>query len=240
MIVTCPSCASKHEFSNAMQAPGDVKITCRSCGHRWIELEAADVIDVRPFRKSGAAEEIDQAADEELELLLRAGREAKQIFDEKKQQRRRSALAWAGYTAFTVAPLAFALAAPEVMVAAAPISYQAFQKVGYDVNIYGLELRRVAQDYKIIKGERVLTIKGDLVNITGDIRRIPSLRFALRDGVGNEVYQWVLDTAARPLRPGEVTGFITRVQDPPEGAKDLQIRFAKDADLVTASTSPIH
>jgi predicted Zn finger-like uncharacterized protein len=239
MIVTCPSCASRHEFSNALQAPGDVKITCRSCGHRWIELEVADIIDVKPFRRAQVRDEYDDISEVELERLMRVGREAKEEFDAKRAAFRRSALGWAGYGLFTAMPLAVAIAAPEMMVAKAPVTNKVYQAVGMDVNIYGLEIRRVGQDHKIIKGERVLTIKGDLINITEDIRRIPSLRFSLRDSEGKEVYHWVLDTAARPLRPGEITGFVTRVQDPPAGAKDLQIRFAKPQDLVTASTSPI-
>jgi predicted Zn finger-like uncharacterized protein len=240
MIVTCPSCASRYEFSQALQAPGDVKITCRNCGHRWIELDAADVIDVQPFRKAGyRSEDIDELPDEDIERLMRAGREAREVFDVRKQQRRKSAVAWAGYSLFTAFPFALALVIPETVVATAPITLKAFQTVGYDINIYGLEIRRVAQDHKIIKGERVLTIKGDVVNITNDIVRIPSMRFALRNDQGAEVYQWVLDTASRPLRPGEITGFVTRVQEPPQGVKDVQIRFAKDADLVTASTSPL-
>ncbi len=239
MIVTCPSCASRYEFSNALQAPGDVKITCRACGNRWIELEVADVIDVQPFRRTQIREEMDEPSDAEFERLMRVGREAKEEFDARRAARRRTALGWAGYGLFTAMPLAMAMAAPEIMVASAPVTYKAYQAVGYDVNIYGLEIRRVAQDHKIVKGERVLTVKGDLINITEDMRRIPSLRFSLRDGEGKEVYSWILDTAARPLRPGEITGFVTRVQDPPAGAKDLQIRFAKAEELVTASTSPI-
>jgi hypothetical protein len=184
-------------------------------------------------------EDLDDMSDAEFERLMRVGREAKEAFDAKRAARRRTALGWAGYGLFTAMPLAVAMAAPEMMVAKAPVTYKAYQMVGYDVNIYGLEIRRVAQDHKVIKGERVLTVKGDLINITEGIKRIPSLRFSLRNAEGQEVYSWVLDTSARPLRPGEITGFITRIQDPPAGAKDLQIRFAKAEDIITASTSPI-
>jgi predicted Zn finger-like uncharacterized protein len=240
MIVTCPSCASRYEFSNALQAPGDVKITCRSCGHRWIELDAADIIDVKPFRRAGLrSEDIDDLPDDDIERLMRASREAKLVFDERRNERRKSIVGWLGYAAFTAVPFLVALTMPETVVATAPVTFKAYQTVGYDINIYGLEIRRVAQDHKIIKGERVLTIKGDVVNITNEIKQIPSMRFALRNSDGSEVYHWILDTASRPLCPGEVTGFVTRVQEPPAGAKDLQIRFAKEADIQTASTTPL-
>jgi hypothetical protein len=71
-----------------------------------------------------------------------------------------------------------------------------------------------------------VTVKGEIANITGGERKIPSLRFGLSDNFGNEVYHWSLDSGTRPLRAGEITSFVTRVASPPETTKDIEIRFA--------------
>jgi predicted Zn finger-like uncharacterized protein len=244
MIVTCPSCASRYEFHNSLQAAGDVKITCRSCGNRWIELEVADYIEVEPFRKNFGTRpsqnfrrDADDLADDDVRRLVDAAREAKEGFDGLKAKRRKTMLGWAGYGAFSILPLIAGATLPELVVSAAPISITAYEALGVDVNIYGLEIRRIEQEYKIIKGTRVLAIKGDIINITNDIQRIPWLRFGLQDGAQQEVYHWTLDTATRPLRPGETTSFMTRIQAPPESARNVQIRFAHEQEI--GSSSPL-
>ena len=95
-----------------------------------------------------------------------------------------------------------------------------------DVNIYGLEVRRVEQQHVIIEGTRVISIKGEIVNVSDRDRKVPSLRFILQNNAANDVYAWTLDSGIRPLRPGEMTTFTTRVASPPPMAENLQIRFA--------------
>ena len=89
----------------------------------------------------------------------------------------------------------------------------------------------------LLTGLRVLSIKGEISNISNSTQKIPWLRFALNDGQPAEVYTWTLDTGARPLRAGESTSFVTRVASPPETAKDLQIRFAH-RDEIGSNPSP--
>ena len=110
-------------------------------------------------------------------------------------------------------------------------------KLGFEVNLYGLDIRRVAQENKIVDGTHVLMIKGEVSNSTNSVRKIPWLRFALLGDASQELYSWTLDTAARPLRPGETTSFVTRVAAPPELAKNLQIRFAH-ADEIGSNPTP--
>ena len=146
-------------------------------------------------------------------------------------RRQRSLRNWAAYGVFFLAPVVSALLFPEQVVQAAPVTIAAYQKLGFNVNIYGLELRRIERQHAIVNGTRVLSIKGDIVNITDDAKKLPWLRFALEDDSGKELYSWTLDTASRPLRGGEATGFTTRVQAPPETSTHLKIRFAKADEI---------
>ncbi len=236
MIVTCPSCATRHEFHNALRAPGDVRITCRSCGNRWIEIDDSTTIDVENYRRLGVRDRYEQQAQEdapedEVQRLLAAAREARAGFADRKQQRTKRSRAWAGYAAYLVMPFVAAALFPEAVVRAAPITLKAYERLGIGVNVYGLEIRRVEQQHALVKGARILSIKGEITNTTGSLQKIPWLRFALQDGSSKEVYHWTLDTAARPLRPGESTSFVSRVQAPPEAAQNLQIRFAKAHEI---------
>jgi hypothetical protein len=133
--------------------------------------------------------------------------------------------------------VAAAASFPEVVVGIAPVTMRAYDVVGYSVNIYGLEVRRVEQQYAIVDGMRVLSIKGEISNVSGSNKKIPWLRFGLKDGQQLEVYNWTLDTGARSLRAGESTNFVTRVASPPETAINLQIRFAH-RDEIGSNPSP--
>lgn len=241
MIVICPSCATRHEFSNALRASGDVKITCRTCNHHWIEIADDRVLDLEPVQRNALrviernerdyGDGYDDRRDDEVNRLIVASKEARELFKVRQKERVRARINWGGYAAFVLAPfLAFA-AFPEAVVSAAPAALKAYKAVGMDVNIYGLEIRRIEQQHSVVRGVRILTIKGDIVNVADDVKKIPWLRFGLRDTQTAEVYNWTLDTATRPLRPGEVTSFITRVASPPEAANDVQIRFAHGHEI---------
>jgi hypothetical protein len=87
-------------------------------------------------------------------------------------------------------------------------------------------VRRIEQQHVIIEGTRVISIKGEIVNVSDHDRKVPSLRFTLQNNAKDEVYAWTLDSGIRPLRPGEMTTFTTRVASPPPMAENVQIRFA--------------
>ncbi len=241
MIVTCPSCATRHDFANALRAPGDVRITCKACGNRWIELEDDDIIDVEPVRGFGSRSkpsrliEYDdhhaEPDDGEVRRLVEAAHQAQADFAERQAARKRTMRQWTIYAAVAMVPFFGFGLFPEKVVSAAPAAVKAYEALGVGINIYGLEIRRVQQQHALVKGVRVLTIRGDIVNISNQSRKIPWLRFGLRDEKSAEVYNWTLDTASRPLQAGEVTSFMTRVASPPEKAVDVQIRFAHEDEI---------
>ncbi len=234
MIVNCPSCATRHALpaasfmgqSRSQRGGGGMAITCRNCGHRWTEAETIDIEDI-PSRAAPRVIDHEDAPELEARRLGEMARDAGRRFRENQSRSRRSLRNWAAYGVFFLAPIAVAALFPEAIVSAAPVTIRAYERLGFDVNIYGLELRRVERQHAIVNGTRVLSVKGDILNVSGGTRKLPWLRFALEDEGGKELYAWTLDTAARPLRPGELTGFTTRVAAPPEAAHNLKIRFAK-------------
>lgn len=248
MIVSCPACSSRNHLS-PREANGLAEAMCRTCGHRWTEVEIVETIDVtdrplltharnlprtieRPIERNMARViDHDDAPEFEARRLAELAREAQAQFAVERAAARRRWQSWAIFTAFFFSPIAAAALVPETIVAAAPISYKAYQALGLDVNVYGLEIRRIESQHAQIDGARILTVKGEISNVDNDIRKIPWLRFALLDQSGKELYTWNLDTGARPLRAGETTGFVTRVQAPPELAHNLKIRFAKADEL---------
>jgi hypothetical protein len=220
--------------------------SCRSCGHRWREIEAIEAIDVTEVSSARVPAVIthEEAPDRESRRLVELAREAQELYAASRKARAKTLRNWGIFAAFLVAPIVPAIAMPELVVRAAPITQKYYEALGFDINLYGLEIRKVERQHAIVDGKRILSIKGEVSNIDEDTRKIPHLRFALVGPSGEELYTWTLDTASRPLRAGETTAFITRVAAPPEASQNLKIRFARaneigvDAGATTASTTP--
>lgn len=213
-----------------------MQISCGACGHRWKELLAVEVVNLE---YNTMPQIIDHAREPELDVrrLVEAAKTAKEQFAARKAARLKRLSAWTGLGFLCFIPLATAAFVPETVVAMAPLTIKAYDKLGMGVNLYGLDIRRIAQENKIIDGAHILMIKGEISNATNSVRKIPWLRFALLGDASQELYSWTLDTAARPLRPGETTNFVTRVAAPPELAKNLKIRFAH-ADEIGSNPNP--
>ena len=225
MIISCPSCATRYNLQEQRIPADGMAISCASCGHRWIESRAIEIVDISPSNMPTVIEHGFEP-DSEVKRLVEASKKAKEAFATRKRQRLARLRGWAILAGFLVAPLGAAASFPEAVVSIAPITVRAYDAIGYNVNIFGLEVRRIEQQHAIVDGTRVLTIKGEITNVSNSPQKLPWLRFGLNDGNRQEVYSWTLDTGARPLRAGETTSFVTRVASPPETAKNVQIRFA--------------
>jgi hypothetical protein len=173
----------------------------------------------------------------DVQRLVEAARLAQEDFADLRKARLKRMGGWASFGLFVLAPFLGAALMPETMVAAAPASIHVYEKLGYSVNIYGLDIRHIEQKNTVVDGAHVLMIKGEISNSTNDIRKIPWLRFGLSGADQKELYTWTLDAASRPLRPGETTSFVTRLAAPPELAKNLQIRFAHE-DEISSTAKP--
>ena len=229
MIVSCPSCTTRYDLGHDADAAA-FGVTCGVCNHNWTQYPVTDIEEILPSR---ALQVIEHEPEPNLDVgrLVEAAKTARIDYAAKRKARIRKSVGWASFGVCAALPLVFALLVPEATVMAAPIAIKAYQKLGWQVNVYGLDIRRVEQQNKDIDGQHTLQVKGEISNSTNDVRKIPSLRFALNDADGKELYTWTLDTTARPLRPGETTSFSTKIAAPPELAKNLQIRFAHSSEI---------
>lgn len=211
-------------------------VRCSDCGHSWIESRSTEIIDVTA-RTVPALLEVPPEPNRDVERLVEVARAAQDEFARARARRRSRVRRWAAFAAALAMPFLLAALFPEQVVRAAPGAVAFYEKAGLKVNIYGLDLRRVEQQHMLIDGTIVLAVKGEIVNVAGNERKVPALRFILRDAARKEVYAWTLDSAMRPLRAGEASNFVTRVASPPAAAAELQIRFAR-LDEIGSNAAP--
>ncbi len=236
MIIDCPSCATRYDIPPSRLAAQNARMNCSACGKAWIESGSVAVVDA-PVRDLPAVIDYDAPSEREIERLVEASRVAREDFAARKRARSRNLRGWGALAASLLLPIGVALAFPEEFVRVAPASARLYEAAGISVNIYGLELRNVEQQHLIVDGQRMLAVKGLVVNVSGEDRKVPSLRFGLRDKDGKEVYHWTTSPGTRPLRTGEINNFVTRVASPPENGEKLEIRFAR-IDEIGSNTIP--
>lgn len=238
MIVTCPSCLTRQTVAPERLSSGNTMMRCGECDHSWIESRALAVVDVEPLPvPASKVVDVSPATDREIGRLIEATRAAQEEFARIRAKKRAKLRGWAILAACMIAPVAAAAAFPEPIVKAAPYAAKLYEKVGVKVNVYGLEFRKIEEQHVIVEGTPVIAVRGEIVNISDSDRKIPSIRLSLRDAAMTEVYAWTVDSSARPLRPGEVTTFSTRIASPPPTANSVEIRFARRNEIVS-NTAP--
>jgi len=236
MITHCPSCKDPINLQAVNIHEGGGMVYCPSCGHGWIEAMAIE-ISPDPVRPIQSFNRPGDAPDVEVRKIVSASLLAQETFEIRRRRRRTAMAAWMGLAALGLTPAAVAVAMPEKVVATAPAAIAFYDWIGREVNIYGLEIREIELQHLQVGDQRMIAVKGEFVNVSDTERRIPWLRFALRDRSNQEVYQWQLDTESRPLKPGEAKSFFTRIASPPQAAEAVEIRFAR-ADEIGSNISP--
>jgi predicted Zn finger-like uncharacterized protein len=229
-MTRCPSCSTQIDLNSSDLDQGVAH--CPACNHGWLEAKP-----VEPLRSALPVADHAELPDQEVRQLLSASLLAQEAFQQRRKRRRAAIAAWLGLALFAATPAAIALTLPAQVVAAAPAAIGFYDWLGEEVNIYGLEIRKVELQHLIVNSQKVIAIKGELQNVSSDERKIPWLRFGLKSADNVELYQWQLDTASRPLRPGESKSFVTRVASPPEAASRVEIRFARP-DEIGSNASP--
>ncbi len=232
MIVACPSCATRYDLPPGAGAEDGAVIRCTACNHSWIESSAVEITEIAHHPVALLEDHSD--VDEEVRRIAEEAREARLHFEERRRRRRRRLAGWAGLAAACALPVAATITVPDRVVAMAPAMMGLYKRAGIKVNVRGFEFRNVSNRFFDKDGVRVLAIKGNIVNITGSARKVPSMRFVLRSDKGEEMYAWTLaSVGAHPLEAGGATNFVTRITDPPEGAENIEIRFARADELST-------
>jgi hypothetical protein len=230
MIVTCPSCATRNELS--MHAHRQL-LRCRACGHGWLEARAIEVTDiVESMDLSVEALLDDPAIEDDALAIARAAREAADRHAAARKRRRAELRGWSILALVIAVPLALLMLFPDKLAPLLPGAARLYLAVGLDANIAKFTIRGVEQSHTIADGTRVLALRGEVVNTARSDHRVPALLFRLKDGEGREVYSWTLKgVATRALKPGEATGFTTRLASPPLNAREIEISFARTAEI---------
>lgn len=108
-----------------------------------------------------------------------------------------------------------------------PQSASLYSALGLSVNVRGIAFDDVTYHKGVEDGSPVLTVTGELVNISSRELPVPQIRIALTDKDKRELFSWTYVPNILTLKPGQVAPFRTRLASPPDGARHLELRFVK-------------
>jgi predicted Zn finger-like uncharacterized protein len=110
------------------------------------------------------------------------------------------------------------------MVRLAPQTASLYGALGLAVNLRGLVIDNVTTETRTAEGVPVVSTAKRTVEV-------PRLRFAVRNGTGNEIYTWTALPNRSLLSPGEILSFQSRLAAPPPETHDVLVRFFNRHDL---------
>jgi predicted Zn finger-like uncharacterized protein len=180
-----------------------------------------------------SAEKFDPGSSEDVETI--AARRARHAQAQRKDQRT-VLQRIASVPVLIVVLLAVILGALQGRVALVrnfPQTASLFSMIGMPVNLRGLNFMDVKSRGEFVDGAIVLVVEGTIVNLTPRTLEVPRLRFALRNGLGHEVYAWTALPPKTVLGSGDGLPFRTRLAAPPPDGRDVIVRFfsRRDAGL---------
>lgn len=123
------------------------------------------------------------------------------------------------------------------IVRAWPQTATLYAALGVAVNPLGMMLRNVTYNHSYENGLPVLTIRGEIVNITNERIMVPEISVQLKDARNKELYGWNFSLDRPQLPPKAKARFITRLSSPPAEARHLEVRFARGNQRVQANPS---
>jgi len=250
MILTCPECATRYQADAAQFQPSGRKVRCARCGHVWHQSPALPEPEIVVPEAAPEPVHVPPPAPEPpppqppAQMPIR-----KAIVSSPAVAREMAVQAPPRLSGPSPWPMHAAVAAGWLLLIAAaggiawslisfraqiatlwPQSASLYAAVGMKTGTAGLDIENYAGHRAMENGQPVLLVSGVIVNSTSRELPVPTIRAALTDGDGRELYHWTFMADAMTLGAGKRVPFHARLANPPRALRHVELRFAKDGE----------
>jgi predicted Zn finger-like uncharacterized protein len=232
MILTCPECTTRYQ-TDAAFPPAGRKVRCAKCGHVWHQEgpqpEPEPEIEIAPPPRATPAPELVTRGAYVAPAAVAPVVEAPPQKKSAIWERLGLVAGWLGLAAVILVIGGAALSYRQTIATLWPQSASLYSGLGLNVNARGIAFSGVTRRYETEDGQIVLAIAGSIVNVSGRELPVPPIRVTLTDGGKRELYHWNFTPDVATLRAGQSASFLTRMSNPPDGARHMEMRFADGA-----------
>jgi predicted Zn finger-like uncharacterized protein len=96
-----------------------------------------------------------------------------------------------------------------------------------DAPSFGLEVRNLTPAFSKVDNTPTLVVTGEVVNISGGVRKVPSLTVTLRNAKNESLKSWGFIIGRDQLLAGETAPFQTSIANPPADASSAVVVFTE-------------
>ncbi len=199
--------------------------------------EASDEVSVPDEPDEEDEPELDEAPEQEsepepdpfdavAERRARRGRVGASAGGGKKRSRA-GAVMWTLLVVTVIGVLGAGYALRDMVIQLWPAAEQIYKMAGLEREPPGLgfAIRNVVSKSSSKDGKKLLTIKGEVANISKDVRQVPKMRGILLDKNKRVLQEWSFSAPESKLLPGENVTFTTELKNPAPGAAELTVTF---------------
>jgi predicted Zn finger-like uncharacterized protein len=215
MLITCQTCSSSYHIPREILGDEGAQLRCAGCGDVWA-VSAPPLVYAEPGSSRSAP--------------VAGWREADAAPTDGPQRGRLARAARPFAVLLVVAALMTAVGERRAIVKSAPAAARFYAAIGLPVNLREMALENIAANLGTLDERKVLMVEGTVVNLREASAAAPDLRIAVRGADARELYVWTVRAPKSRLGPNEETPFRARLATPPEGAKDVLVKFASTGD----------
>ena len=237
MILTCPSCSTRFAVKNEALGDAGRDVRCGKCSHKWFQAPEADAA---PEAVAPAPEAVEAEAPQP-EPVAEAMAAPVPSEEDRPPIRRvttvapakrgpkvgAQAVGWAALAAVVVLVVGGAALLRDSIVDAWPPARLLYTTIGLPVGAasLGLEIRNVRRSSVEEGGATKLVLEGEIVNMSGQVKRVPMVRVVLRDDANAALAEWIFQATDVNMIPQEIIAFTTTLADPPADAAGAFLSF---------------